>query len=410
MLLLHVLLALCEQSNDEYMELFIQVVIFATTMVFLFDTREPSFEEQRLTWATYCDKHNRRGTFKRQLRMAQQSFEKLLSYIREDLEVNETMANLRGGTILPEICLYVTLRWLAGGSYLDITDVAGISRPSFYRVLWKTCKAICNCPELAIIWPKTLADCQVAAANFADISRENAILNCVGVVDGYLLRINTPSKKEAGNVKSFFSGHYQCHGLNVQAVSDHLSRFIYFAVAGPGVMGDNDACKEVDLYELIEKLPVGFCVIGDCAYSPTEHLVPIYGGVLRLRPIYDNFNYYASQLRIRIEMAFGLMQMKWGILNHPIGVKLDNIKWMIVAIARLHNFVINEREAHHDDAPSGISYLPTVPMDENGDPIILEPLSEEFPTWSQLREEMAKRVQNLGLERPSRNRIAVQSN
>jgi hypothetical protein len=51
--------------------------------------------------------------------MSQESFEKLLSYIRHDLEVNETMANLRGGTILTEICLYVTLRWLAGGSILS---------------------------------------------------------------------------------------------------------------------------------------------------------------------------------------------------------------------------------------------------------------------------------------------------
>jgi hypothetical protein len=36
------------------------------------------------------------------------------------------MANLQRGTILPEICLYIMLCWLAGGSYLDITDVAGI--------------------------------------------------------------------------------------------------------------------------------------------------------------------------------------------------------------------------------------------------------------------------------------------
>jgi hypothetical protein len=44
--------------------------------------------------------------------MSQESFEKLLSYVRDDLKVNETMANLRGGTILPELCLYVTLRYL----------------------------------------------------------------------------------------------------------------------------------------------------------------------------------------------------------------------------------------------------------------------------------------------------------
>jgi hypothetical protein len=83
---------------------------------------------------------------------------------------------------------------------------------------------------------------------------------------------------------------------------------------------------------------------------------------------------------------------------------------MIMAIARLHNFVINEREASHDDAPTEISYCPTVPEDENGDPIILEPLSGDYPTWSQLCVEMAKRVQTLGLERPAANCIVNQGN
>jgi|Transcript_17619 hypothetical protein len=198
--------------------------------------------------------------------------------------------------------------------------------------------------------------------------------------------------------------------MNIQAVSDHLCRFIYFSVAGPGVMGDRDACKEVDLYDLIEMLPVGYCIISDCAYDPTEHMVPVYGSAQRLRAVYDNFNYYASQLRICIEMAFGLMQMKWGVLNHSVGVSLKNAKWMIMAIARLHNFVINEREASHNDAPTEISYCPTVPEDENGDPILLEPLSGDYPTWSQLREEMTKRVQTLGLEQPAANRIVNQRN
>ena len=55
--------------------------------------------------------------------------------------------------------------------------------------------------------------------------------------------------------------------------------------------------------------------IGDCAYKPTEHLVPIFGGDLALRKENDNFNFYASQLRIRIEMAFGLMTRNGAFYN-----------------------------------------------------------------------------------------------
>ena len=58
--------------------------------------------------------------------MSKESFDKLLGFVREALIVNETKANLRGGIIVPELCLYCTIRWLAGGSYLDITDICGI--------------------------------------------------------------------------------------------------------------------------------------------------------------------------------------------------------------------------------------------------------------------------------------------
>jgi hypothetical protein len=42
-------------------------------------------------------------------------------------------------------------------------------------------------------------------------------------------------------------------------------------------------------------------------------------------------------------MAFGMMVNKWGILQRPVSVPLDKLKWMIVCIATLHNFCINER-------------------------------------------------------------------
>ena len=59
----------------------------------------------------------------------------------------------------------------------------------------------------------------------------------------------------------------------------------------------------------------------------------------------DNFNFFASQLRIRIEMAFGLMVKKWGILARPLTIKLKNVKRLMIAIARLHNYCIDERLA-----------------------------------------------------------------
>jgi hypothetical protein len=122
-----------------------------------------------------------------------------------------------------------------------------------------------------------------------------------------ILAIQTPTKNEAKNVQSFFSGHYQSYGVNIQAACDHNCRFQFIGVAGPGVMGDRDAINEVELGGLILGLPGLYCAIGDCAYPASEHFVPIFGGAQALVPKNDNFNFFASQLRIRIEMAFGLM-------------------------------------------------------------------------------------------------------
>jgi len=384
------------------------------------ERRNRSAFEQRLIWNDYSEKHVARGTFKRRMRMDKDSFDKLLSYICNDLLVDEKQANRRGGPVTPESCLCCTLRWLAGGSHLDIADIAGISKTAFYTVTWRTIAALVMCPQLSIHFPTAEKELLEAVGGFASTSTECATKNCVGVVDGHLMRIKVPNKKEVPNVRSFFSGHYQCYGVNIQAVADHHSRFVFFAVAGPGVIKDREAARGCALKKMLDNLPLGCCIIGDSAYEGSEHLVPICSGLDRLKTKHDNFNCCASQCRIRIEMAFGLVQIKWRILLRPIGVRLNNLKWMAQAIARLHNFVVNERLAKREDpmneirvqAESGrATYHPTVPHDRNGDPIILNQLfNGTHEGHSHLREEMVRRVEMLRLSRPAENKIKKDSN
>ena len=130
----------------------------------------------------------------------------------------------------------------------------------------------------------------------------------------------------------------QCPFLICESEIGHS---LFLGVAGPGVMGDREALFQCPLGDMIENLPGLFCAIGDCAYMPTEHLVPIFGGAHAKVTANSNFNFYASQCRIRIEMAFGLMTQKWGILKKPVTCKLNNIWRVVVCIAKLHNFGIN---------------------------------------------------------------------
>lgn len=56
---------------------------------------------------------------------------------------------------------------------------------------------------------------------------------------------------------------------------------------------------------------------------------------------------------------------------------------------------------------SGIAYMATEPHDSNGDPIIVDDVfhSSLFCGYSEIREQMMRRVKNKGLTQPASNRI-----
>lgn len=371
--------------------------------------RNPSEFEQCSTWSACGSKHSRKSTFKIRLRMTESSFNKLLSCICEELVVNDLQANPRRGPITPELCWFCTLRWLAGGSHLDICDTAGVSKASFCRAVWKTICAPVRCNELKIEFPKSDVEVQCAMEGTTSVSFMAAINDCVGVVDGHLMRIMVPSRREVGNVVSHFSSHCQCCGVNTQAVANHTSRFLFPAFVAPGVTNARDAMQHCGLDALTEQLPFGTCIIGDNAREATEHLVPLCGSVDRMDPACDNFNFCASQLGIGVEMAFGMMQVKWGISQRPICCSMNNVKWMIQAVGRSHNFVSNERlEADSLDSFDPIdptnepaACLPGVPhCDQDGNVIGLRAIANPSlqRSHSESREVMVNRVKALGLE------------
>jgi len=100
-------------------------------------------------------------------------------------------------------------------------------------------------------------------------------------------------------------------GVNVQAACDAFCRFQFIGVAGPGSMPDSQAVDECGLNQLVEGLPLKYVAVADAAYTPTEKMRALFYGNQAKEEDKDAFNFYRSQLRIRIEMAFGMMSMKW---------------------------------------------------------------------------------------------------
>lgn len=369
----------------------------------------------RLDMDEYIEKYRLDPDLVRQLRMPIESFNMLVSLLKEPLMRNKKMADLRGGLVDPSLCVFCMLRYLSGGKYLDVMRLAGVSRATFYRIVWLTIDALILCEDRTINnihFPSTEEDCKDLAEGFAGISFGDAITNCVSVHDGYLLEIITPSSDAVGNVRTYFSGHYQCYGINVQASCDSKCRFTYIAVAGPGVMADRDAIDQCSLGAKISNLPFPYVSIGDAAYTVSEKLVAIFFGHRRTQARYDNFNFFASQLRIRIEMAFGLMTAKWGILKQPLRIKVTKIWKLVVAIARLHNFCINQRLSKGivEAETSVASVNPSTPQAADGTPIV----QDNGSIFSQLRpanvmgesatrEWMVNEIAKAGLARPRRS-------
>ena len=102
-------------------------------------SRRCSTFDQRLCWSTFVSNHGRQTELKRHLRMSLTSFEKLLTFIRQSLEVDTAMAQLRGGVNIPEIVLYCTLRYIAGGLYTDIFFLSGYLNLPFIKLYGRQC-------------------------------------------------------------------------------------------------------------------------------------------------------------------------------------------------------------------------------------------------------------------------------
>jgi hypothetical protein len=93
---------------------------------------------------------------------------------------------------------------------------------------------------------------------------------------------------------------------------------------------------------VIDSLPLGLYTVAVAAYTLTEKLLIHFIGVDHADPAKDSFNYSLSQLRIRVEMAFGWLVNIFCILSGKIEGRLDRVPPISIACVRLHNYIIQE--------------------------------------------------------------------
>ena len=211
-----------------------------------------------------------------------------------------------------EITVAIGLQWLAGGSYFDLKNMYCCSVSTVYKHRLCFIHTVNLCDLLKLRFPTSATEICSAQTQFCEISSNSVIRGCVGAMDGLLVVIKYPSMKDSNNnPSSYYSGHYCCHGLNIQAICDASCQFIFFAVAAPGKSSDQAAIECTGLPATLDTLPLGSFVVGDAAYTLSDKYITPFTGSQRLNPTKDAYNYFLSQVWIRIEMAFGLLTTKW---------------------------------------------------------------------------------------------------
>ena len=260
------------------------------------------------------------------------------------MQVNHKQSQCSSGgieAIDTNIIVACGLRWLGGESHKTNADAFHISIPSSKRVVAKFIHAVNECEILAISLPTNDELDDLATQTTQKSTCDASFHGCVLMIDGFLSTRNKPGDHECSNPADFYSGHKKTHGLNIQALCDHTLKFRYVCVAAPGKTNDNKAFDRcTGLQAWLATLPSRYFIVGDNAYPLSNKVLTPFKGRQKEDVYNSSYNFYLSQLRIRVEMAFGRMTTKFRIMRSKMCCTLATQSKVIGAVTRLHNFVI----------------------------------------------------------------------
>eukprot|EP01138_Halocafeteria_seosinensis_P009305 gb/GECG01009509.1/.p1 GENE.gb/GECG01009509.1/~~gb/GECG01009509.1/.p1 ORF type:complete len:440 (+),score=36.00 gb/GECG01009509.1/:1-1320(+) len=306
--------------------------------------------------------------FRRMFRLSRTAFNALLEKIQDDLQVHGKNAeNGSGSPISPCTRLAVALRWLAGGSYIDICFEFGIGLGSFYQdggVLWGTLEVLDQALELGFPFDDD-AELDRLADGFASFSRGN-LTGCTMAIDGWVCRTRKPRSNEVMEPMAYRNRH-DCWGLVVLAGCDADLRFLMFSNISTGSTNDVLAWDFCEMKHLLDsgELRQQSYRIGDEAFINSQQLLVPWSG-RGLEVWKDSFNYHLSAMRQCIERAFGLLVERWGIFWRPLRCAYSRWTLVCAVAAKLHNYAIDMNEGRSSD----ILQRTDEDWEENDEPLV----------------------------------------
>jgi DDE superfamily endonuclease len=273
--------------------------------------RIPQMVDDRrdLMWQKHLQLLRHRGEFVCKYRMTEETFHLLVDILSPHLLVDEVKSrNSTAGIqpLDPRFIVGVGVRWLADFGHNILDDTFNISKTSSWRLVNKFLDAVIDHVN-NIHLPTTDEELETLAAAWSIKSTaEHCYHGLVLALDGLLSTRTKPRIDECTNPGDYYNGHKKTFAINIQAAVDASLRFRYVCVAGPGKINDGRAFTRCNLLvQWIDNLPEKYFICADNAYTLSNKLlIPFRGN--QANPIFhSSYHFYLSQLRIRVEMAFG---------------------------------------------------------------------------------------------------------
>jgi hypothetical protein len=261
----------------------------------------------------------------------------------------------KNGDYIPgEVKVAITLRILAGATYLDMFLWFNVNANYVNEFTKKVMKDwFCNDKVMCINYYDLLngkdeIDSELDKISFEFGSKTNFIMKgCIGAIDGWMVKIRCPSWTEVVNPGKYYSrkGFY---ALNVQVIVDKKKRILWRTIGEKGSAHDSKVFNESNLGKFLLETADdfygrGLYLIGDSAYALRSYLLTPYDNA-QPGSKEDCFNFYLSSNRIYVECSFGEIDRRWGIFWKPLQGQLKNHKYTIDSALRLHNFIVDYRE------------------------------------------------------------------
>ena len=235
-------------------------------------------------------------------------------------------------------------RFAHDGSLSSNTALArnlGVSIGSVVRYTRRCASALCSLITTHIRWPTEEEKVQIKA----DFGK-GVFTDIIGAVDGTLIPVFRAPELD----KDYFATRKQNYAIGATAVTDGLSKFLFFHTGYIGTKHDSAAYKDTPLYTEKETFFVGDeHLVGDSAYALTPSMITAFKK-LPLTPEMSKFNGALRTLRVKVEHVFGLLKDRFPSLKGGIRSNYtadDDMVWFklhIFACVILHNIL----ESHPD--------------------------------------------------------------